>query len=176
MSTFMGAYFPDASIRCQLSAGDAAVDAVLLDERGLIIRQIQITFAIDGRPERLRLRELTRVGQVDALGRPVESGHGRNRIVTFPATGVMTPHRNIVDEMLSRVRERIESKSAKGYDPKFALVVGFNDCLLNPEDRDAFVRLKAHVLHNFSEVYLVGVHGFILVPERHSSQNRATST
>ena len=163
MCTFMAAYFPSPSIRCRLSAGNDPADAVLMDEGGGIVQRIQITFAVDGRTEHLRSKELTKSGHVDGLGKPVESGHGRNRTVTFLATG-MTLHQNIVNEMLSLVKARIESKSFKAYGTQFGLVVGFSDRSLNPEDADAFVRLKAHVSHNFAEVYLVGIHGTILVP------------
>jgi hypothetical protein len=163
MRTFMESYYPGSPLRCRLSARDDKADAVLLDESGTVVRQIQVTFAVDGRTEHLRSQELTRFGHVDALGKPEETGRGRNRTVTFPTTG-FTLHQNIVDEVLSRVRERIESKSSMAYGAEFVLVVGFSDRSLNPEDVDQFTRFRAQVSHAFAEVYLVGVHGRILVP------------
>ena len=165
MCTFMCVYFPNHSIRCKLSAGNDPADAVLVDDTGAVFKQIQVTFAVDGRTEHLRSRELNKAGQVDGLGKPVESGRGRNRTVIFPATD-MTLHHDHVNEVLSLVRTRIESKSSMAYGTGFSLVVGFSDRSLDSKDVDAFMTLKAQVPHTFSEIYLVGIHGIILVPAR----------
>ena len=75
-------------------------------------------------------------------------------------------HKVLVSEVLSKVRAKIESKSSKSYGKDFALIVGFNDGYLDPADADEFEKLNMEVQHSFSEVYLVGIHGHILVPRK----------
>lgn len=165
MCTFMSVYFSGTAIRCRLLAGNDPEDAVLIDEAGHVFKKIQITFATDGRTERLRSRELTRIGHVDGLGKPMEFGRGRSKTVTFP-TAEASRHQDHVDELVTMVRQRIETKSSKAYGAEFELVVGFSDRCLDQEDANSFVKLKAETPHRFSEIYLIGIHGVIVVPDR----------
>ena len=70
---YMRAYVSDSSVRCTLSAGSDRADAVLLDKADGIVKSIQITYAIDGYTEHLRMKELTNSGGVDALSKPLSS-------------------------------------------------------------------------------------------------------
>ena len=165
MRTFMNAYFAGSDMRCRLDAGTGAADAVLLDKNGSAAKQIQITYAIDGYTEHLRMQQLTRAGSVDVLTRPIIHGSGRSKAVVFPI-GRYTAHNDTVSEMIQMIHDRIRNKSAKRYTPGFALLVAFSDRSLDAEDTCEFRKAFDVLKHSFAELFLIGIHGKILVPER----------
>ena len=142
--------------------------SVLWGKNNFTVKQIQITYAIDGYTEHLRLQQLTKNGSVDALTKPIIYGSGRSKTVVFPS-GMPTRHDAIVCDIIQTIRQRIKNKLVKRYTHGIALVVGFNDSCLNTEDTCEFRKAYDVIEHSFLELFLIGIHGKILVPEKISS-------
>jgi len=99
----------------------------LLSPGGDIARRFQITTAIDGRTEKLRLRQLTRVGHVDGLAK-------LNTNDEIPDDVLPSDRYRLIQEMAEYVRGAINRKTAKSYPPGYTLIVGFDDNTFDGED------------------------------------------
>lgn len=153
---------PAADIRCQIFARDEEADCVYLDSSDVVIRKFQVTMAVDGRTEKLRLRQLTRDGHVDALAKLNESdeipGFEPDDDDELNASGAVDQYSRI-KEMAARISSALERKIAKGYGPHFTLIVGFDDSTFDPSSLPTF---RQHVIcpdHTFSEIYIAGILG-----------------
>jgi hypothetical protein len=161
MLAYMRQHPPAPLIRCQILAGDGEADSVYLDPSSAVVRKFQITVAIDGRTEKLRLRQLTRDGHVDALAKlnendeipqVVEDDEGPNAPAAYD-------HLFRVEEMAAQISAALEKKIAKGYGPDFTLIVGFSDSTFDPDDVPVFRQHVSCPVHSFSEIHIMGVLG-----------------
>jgi len=71
----------------------------------------------------------------------------------------------LIAELVSQIEDAVAKKTIKGYDSDFVLVVAFNDSIFDADDATAFRMCHRQISHSFSEVYLIGLHGIIVVPE-----------
>ena len=168
MLSFMRAYYSRSQTRCKLLAGTEADDAVLLNGVGNVEKRIQITFAGDGYADHLRRAELTKKGHVDALTKPSVQGKGRLKIVGFPE-GAAVRHDTIVHEVVQNIEAAAQNKHSRGYSSGYSLVIGFNDSILNRDDWPDLVGLHNRISGWFTELFLIGIHGIVVVPQPKSA-------
>jgi hypothetical protein len=158
MLAFMRRHPPADTTRMRLSAGDAQADAVYLNVDDEVVRKFQITMAIDGRTEKLRMRQLSRVGRVDGLAKLDDN----DEIPEDDLTAMDKHHR--MREIAALIRTAIEKKSAKNYGEDFTLIVGVEDNTYFDEgDSRLFREFIGSFNHTFAAVHVVGVLGSVLV-------------
>jgi len=158
MIAYMRRFPPKAGVRCKLLAGNEEEDALYVDSSGSVARKFQITTAVDGRTEKLRRRQLTRVGHVDGLAKLTDDDE-------IPDDALPSDRYSLIEEMAAYVLAAIERKNEKGYDPGFTLIVGFNDNTFDGEED--LSRFRMHIgnpTHKFAELYIVGILGHIAIP------------
>jgi hypothetical protein len=173
MLAFMKAYHSDKPTRCKLLAGNEADDALLIYET--VSSPVQIAFGIDGQLERLRSRELTKTGHVNAIGKPTITGSGKSRVVTFPRCNA-----RLHDDLVAEVIANLESTGIKKRDGNFStgyiLIIGFHDRILDKDDTSRFAECHQRLAPHFKELYFVGIHGVVLFPPPCPPQNPTPST
>lgn len=159
MLEYMRRFPPPPDTRCQLLGGNQEADGWYLSSTGAVMRKFQITTAIDGRTEKLRLRQLTRVGHVDGLAK-------LNADDEIPDDALPSDRYQLIQEMAGYVLAAIARKNAKNYPPGYTLIVGFDDNTYNGDDDPALFRMHLGApAHSFEQLFVIGLHGHIAVPE-----------
>lgn len=159
MIEYMRRFPPPPETRCQLLGGNQEADCLFLSSTGTVMRRFQITTAIDGRTEKLRLRQLTRVGHVDGLAK-------LNADDEIPDDALPSDRYQLIQEMAGFVLDAIERKNAKKYPPGYTLIVGFDDNTFDGEGDPARFRATLGApAHTFAELFAIGLHGNVTVPE-----------
>lgn len=158
MLAYMKLVPPDIRIRCRLAAGTDKADCTFLDAGGKLVRQFQITTAVDGRTEVLRRRQLSRIGHVDGLSKLNEEDEISD---DAPASDHDAP----IVEMAGYIRQCMAAKSAKGYGAGFSLIVEFEDSTYSLKgDLEKFRHSVGEPEHTFTEAHVIGIHGNIHFP------------
>ena len=157
MLAFLRHYYPKDSTTCKLLAGTEPADAQLISASGATVQNFQITTAVDGYTEAMRRRQLTEFGYVDGLAKLDQDG-------VIPNDSLPQARHVLRAEAINHIGNAVAKKSAKGYDPSFALIVGFDDNVYDADDRPAFTAAFRTIQHSFLSLYVVGIHGHIILP------------
>ena len=157
--------YGDAGIRCTPNLTNDNYDGKIeFSDPAASPVYIEMTYAKDGQDERLRLKVLTKEGNVNALGNIKVSGtkaSGR----TIKVENEAVDHTDVRRVALDLVKERLNGKSNKQYGKDHILVVIVDDYLLfrTDEDKEVLMRYtQAALLElnlNVGAVYLLGSSG-----------------
>jgi hypothetical protein len=145
--------------------GNQNYDGVVDDrrERADALRYLEVTTTLMTYEDSLRMEVLTKKGSVPAYG-PVVAEGSRHRRISIKAPGVAREHKSIRADHLRLVREAVERKATKKYEPNTVLIVAVDDSVPFRESADvaALDGLAAEVLvpalrgRNFSMLALEG--------------------
>lgn len=147
-------------IQCVI--GNQKYDAQVFDNRSYEpkLSYIEATQAHDGENEISRMRKLVECGQVSAVGSVCKKGTKATGIKVVVNSEAVS-RRDTLDLTFVRCKEAIERKAGMTYPENTALVVVFDDYLLDEQGFDASA-LKTRIrplvakLKNFRLVSLVG--------------------
>ena len=164
MLSYMRHRPPAAATRVQIFTSDGAADAMYLDPNGAVLRKFQITMPMDGRTEKKRMRQLSRVGHVDALADLDDNDEVPETLMAFDKHARMR-------KVAERVKEAIEKKSGSNkYNDSFTLIVGLEDNTYDDEDDSRLFReFIGPFNHTFREVHVAGILGRVLLSYPESS-------
>lgn len=146
----------------QCIIGNQKYDAQIFDNRSYepTLSYIEATQAHDGENEISRMRKLTECGHVSAVGSVYKNGTKATGI-KVDVNNEAVSRRDVVDRLFIQCKEAIARKAGKTYPDGTALVVVFDDYLLDEQGVDAGT-LKTRIsplvarLKNVRLVSLVG--------------------
>ncbi len=152
---------------CIPCLGGQAYDARIMDFSTVPPTEtfVEITYAIDGHAESIRMEVLNATGTAPASGPVQNSGtRRRGRKVSIPL--IARSMEDIVVEQADLITRALGKKCAKPYPASFVLVVGFDDFLFREPSYGArlehLVRERAaHQQSPFRETFVMGARGSV---------------
>jgi hypothetical protein len=124
--------------------GNQNFDGVVSDRRTQpeSIRYLEATTTLMSYEGSLRMELLTANGHAPAYGRVTAQG-SKSRRTAIIASGIFEDHENLRAEHLQRVRDAVERKAGKSYEPGTALAVAVDDSVpfRYPDDIEALDHL-----------------------------------
>ncbi|HEX3357698.1 MAG TPA: hypothetical protein VHS31_12075 [Tepidisphaeraceae bacterium] len=155
-------------IRCKPVLGNQSYDAVITDCATTPHREfrIEITQAMEGYDDHLRMEYMERHGGVSMIGKPQRSGTRADRKIDVPfeAAG----HGTLIGRAEEQVRSALANKAVKAYAPNTSLLVMMEDAYYEWDgdfsDLDALLLDWAKSGQSqFDAVYVLGWHGKVAV-------------
>lgn len=169
-------------VSCTVNLDDRDFDATIFDYSTSPASElkVEITSAIDGRGEHLRMKCLLEHGHVSAWGTVYAKGTERSGHEIEIDDG-MVDHRFLMNTAISLIRKAAKRKSMtnKGsnrYGSGHILIIAFDDwCWFKPKDASTlrlFLRKEiAKIPLNFAMVYVVGLSGKTCFEVERDAQN-----
>jgi hypothetical protein len=117
--------------------GNQNYDGIVEDKRAAPqrIRYLEVTTTLKTYEDSLRMEVLSQEGNVAAYG-PVTAVGPRHKRLSIKAEGVAREHQAIRGDALRLVKEAVERKAKKRYEPNTALIVAVDDYVAFREEGD----------------------------------------
>ena len=131
IGVFATRYFHGSDqVQIALKVGSQGYDAVVHDKRtpSSGIEYLEVTMALEGEADYLRMLTLHKTGQVSGLGRVTKTGTKKTgQVVKVEAEAVSQAE--VLAKERTVIAEAIERKVTKVYPANTALVIGFDDTM-----------------------------------------------
>lgn len=140
--------------------GNQSYDALIVHANGRVLHHLQITQALDGHQDNLRMLHLETYGRAPITGVKLQRDKSRRVPETWPEA---ESHEKLLKQVFERIRSSVQLKSLMRYERNTSLILEFEDNHLDSEgDRqalDEFARCSLlPIAGNYAALYLVSSH------------------